>query len=197
MTDDERQYVFEAFESWARSGYAPFLLDELEDRVGDLLEEPAPRAFVEEVRAFAQERLDEQRVAEATWTEPTVNDRLTEAFADLEDRGVVALENAGYTMSDGWSDCNHAAAGIPDARGATFFHGQDVERGVRGEGLLLAFGAYVEGEEHEAASVAIGREIVEVLAAHGVPTEWSGSVKERIRILPFEWRRRQFTDSPL
>lgn len=197
MTDDDRKYVLEAFGSWARSGYAPQLLDELEERIGDLLEDPPPQASLDEARAFARKLVDEQRAAEATWTEPTTNDRITEAFAALEDRGIVALENAGYTMSDGWSDCNEAAADLPDARGATFFHGQDVERGVRGEGLMLAFGAYVEGDGHEAASVAIGREIVEVLEAHGVPTEWNGSVKTRITIRPFEWRRRQFTESPL
>jgi hypothetical protein len=196
MTDEERQYVFEAFESWARSGYARHLLDELEDRVGDLVPD-APRALVEEVRVHARRVLDEQRAAEQGWTEPTVNDRITEAFAALEDRGIVALEDAGYTMSEGWSDVNEAADDFPDPRGGTFFHGQDVERGVRGEGLMLAFGSFEDGEGHEAASVAVGREIVEVLEAHGVPTEWSGSVKERIRVLPFPWRRRQFTESPL
>lgn len=197
MTDDDRRYVLEAFESWARSGYAPDLLDEVEERLGDLLPERPPRAFVEEVRTLARKLLDEQRAAEATWAEPTTNDRITEAFAALEDRGIVALEDAGYTMSDGWDDCNEVARDLPGVRGATFFHGQDVERGVRGEGLLLAFGAYVEGEEHEAASVAVGREVVEVLEAHGVPTAWDGSVGSRIGIRPFEWRRRQFTESPL
>ena len=197
MTPEDRTYALDAFEHWARSGYAPHLLDEVEERLGDLLEGEPPAAFVAEVRAHARRILDEQRAAEATWTGPTTNDRLTEAFDALEDRGIVAVEDAGYTMSDGWSDANHLASDFPDVRGATFFHGQDVEHAVRGEGLSLAFGAYVEGEEHEAASVAIGREICEVLAEHGVPTEWDGSVGQRIRIPPFEWRKRQFTESPL
>jgi hypothetical protein len=197
MTPDERRYTLDAFEHWARSGYEPDVLDELDERLADLLPEEPPPAFVAEVKAHTQRVLDEQRAAEATWTMATANDHLTEAFAELEDRGIVALENAGYTTSDGWSDCNELAADFPDVRGACFFHGQDVERGVRGEGLLLVFGSYVEGAGHDAASIELGREICAVLASHGLPTEWNGSVKARIQILPFPWRKRQYTESPL
>lgn len=197
MTPEDRQYTLDAFAHWARSGYAPDLLEEVEERLADLLPDEPPAAFVREVTAHARRILDEQRAAEARWTEPTLNDRLTEAFADLEDRGIVALEDAGYTMSDGWEDVAEAATELDDARGAVFFHGQDVERGVRGEGLMLAFGAFERGPGHDAASVAIGREVVEVLAAYGVPTSWDGTVKQRIAIPPFPWQKRQFTESPL
>src|SRR5262249_26289816 len=32
---------------------------------------------------------------------------------------------------------------------------------------------------------------------HGVPATWSGLAEERIRIAPFEWRRRRWTSAPL
>src|SRR6187402_2874825 len=46
---------------------------------------------------------------ELEWTSPTVNDRIGAAFADLNARGIIALQNAGYTMTDGWSDANEVA----------------------------------------------------------------------------------------
>jgi hypothetical protein len=30
--------------------------------------------------------------------------QIADAFAELDRRGIIALQNAGYTMSDGWSD---------------------------------------------------------------------------------------------
>jgi len=66
----------------------------------------------------------------------TVNDRIRRAFAELNKRGIVALQNAGMTMSDGWEDANETATS--STRGATFYHRQDLERAMHGEGLLLA-----------------------------------------------------------
>jgi hypothetical protein len=197
MTPEDRAYALDAFAHWARSGYAPDLLDEAEERLADLLPDAPPAAFVREARDHARRILDGLRAAEATWTEPTVNDRITEAFADLEDRGIVALEDAGYTVSDGWEDAREAAEELDEARGAVFFHGQDVERGVRGEGLTLAFGAFSKGAGSDEASIGIGREVVEVLAAHGIATTWKGTAQHRIEIPPFPWQKRQFTESPL
>jgi hypothetical protein len=195
MTDEDLAYLHDAFRHWARSGYAPELVAEAEERLRDLLGAAPPKAVVAQLRAFAQACLDEQRAAEATWDGPTLNDRLSEAFADLEDGGVVALEDAGYSVADGWEDAATAAEELDDVRGAVFFHGQDVEAAVRGEGLWLSFG--VLGRKDAAASEAIGREVVSVLAEHGVPTTWDGAARSRIHIPPFAWQRRQFTESPL
>lgn len=192
--DVDRAWLREAFAHWACSGYAPDLLEEVEERLEDLLGAPPDRSLVGEMRALARTALEERRAAEAQWSEPTTNDRLSEAFADLEDRGIVALEDAGYTLADGWEDARAAADEFPEARGAVFFHGQDVERGVRGEGLHLAFGAFSGGD---AAAVAVGREVVEVLARHGLHPAWTGSAAARIELPPFPWQKRQFTDSPL
>ncbi|WP_375769173.1 hypothetical protein NR798_47150 [Archangium gephyra] len=148
---------------------------------------------VEQLLAHTRRRLEEHRVEEASWTEPTVNDALDRAFEELNRRGILALQDAGYTMSDGWGEVNDAAARSSEPmRGATFFHGQDVERGVLGAGLMLAFGAFEDDpKRHDEASLAIAREVRAVLASHGIETEWNGRVETRIQILPFEWRKRR------
>lgn len=135
--------------------------------------------------------LADQREREQSWTDRTHNDRIDDAFAKLRARGIVALQDAGYTMSDGWSDVHEARDEVDGAWGAVFFHRQDVERGVEGAGLMLAYGAFVEGDEHDPESLRLGAEVCEVLTAEGVPTEWNGSLRSRIEILPFEWRRRR------
>lgn len=160
-----------------------------ENEVLSYAEEVAPEYGVgaTEVRGYVSRQVAERADKEAYWPANTVNDRISAAFLELSERGIVALENAGYTMSDGWCDVGEAAEGLSvPVRGGCFFHWQDVERGVSGEGLLLAFGADAERGSRE-----VAREICEVLDKHEVANEWDGDVDKRIRILPFSWQRRR------
>jgi hypothetical protein len=152
----------------------------------------------ERLLAYARRLFEEHRAAEVSWTEPTMNDAIDRAFEELNRRGIIALQNAGYTQSDGWGEVEAAAAeSYERVRGATFFHGQDVERGVLGAGLMLTFEAFEDDpKRRDEASLAIAHEIRETLARHGVPTEWNGSVRTRIQILPFEWRKRREVPRP-
>lgn len=117
--------------------------------------------------------------------------RLRAAFRDLAKLGIVALENAGYTQSDGWSDANEIATKL-DAEGqrpraAVFYHGQDTARGKCGEGLFLTFGSYA-AKNADKDSVAVGHLIVEVLKANGFDPEWDGTRHTRIHTGKFPWR---------
>lgn len=170
------------------------IFDDIEQSVE--MENGVDKALVGQLKKYAQEALQEQNLREATWNDPTVNDAIDRAFEELNAAGIVALQNAGYTQSDGWADVNEVAtdqSGQP--RGAVFYHGQDLERGVAGKGLWLAFGAYEDDDtKHDAAGAAIGREICHVLARHGVPVEWDGSVNQRLFIPPFAWQKRRRTE---
>ncbi|WP_205525988.1 DUF6891 domain-containing protein [Pyxidicoccus trucidator] len=150
---------------------------------------------VEQLLAYARSLLERQKADELCWTGPTVNDAITRAFEELNGKGIVAMEDAGGSLSDGWAEVTRAARdSAPPARGAPFFHGQDVERGVFGAGLMLAFGAFDEYFQlDDAASPAIAREVREALARHGVRTEWNGNIQQRIHIPPFPWRKRHST----
>jgi hypothetical protein len=123
--------------------------------------------------------------------EPCINDRLDAAFAALAAEGIVAVQAAGFTQSDGWSEATAAAAALRakgrEARGACFYHEQDLARGVAGHGLWLTFGVF--GARDDAASLAIGRVIARVLGAHEVPFAWNETVAQRISVLPFRWYR--------
>jgi Domain of unknown function (DUF6891) len=192
MTVDEesRDHLLSAVTLAVRSGFGTEteVIEDIEQLVEDELGDSDPK-LVRELQAEARRLLAAQHDEELTWTGRSTNDAIERAFEELTENGVVALENAGYTQSDGWSDANEAAEDRdPPPRGAVFYHGQDVERGVAGEGLYLTFGAYADDEE---ASLAIAREVCDTLASHGVETSWDGNVGTRILIPPFPWRRRR------
>ena len=128
---------------------------------------------------------------ELDWPEKTDCDRLDEAFAELEEWHLIAMQNAGYTQSDGmgdmseiWHERGGAASGIV---GYCFYHGQDLERAVKGEPLYLTYGD-IAGDD--AKGVAIGKLICSVLEKHAFTVEWDEDIKTRIQIPGIEWRRR-------
>jgi len=190
IDEEIRDHLLSAISLAVRSGLGTEteVIEGIEQRVEDELGDSDPQ-LVRELEAEARRLLAAQHAEELTWTGPSTNEAIERAFEELNENGLVALENAGYTQSDGWSDAKEVA-GDRDAppRGAVFYHGQDLAQGVAGEGLYLTFGAYADGEE---ASLAIAREVCETLASHGVETSWDGSTKTRILIPPFPWRRRR------
>lgn len=130
------------------------------------------------------DRVKEKQEAERSWPAQTDNDRLTRAFEELTENGIIALENAGYTISDGWDDFRELAD--ENTRGGCFYHGQDLERALEGLPLSIAFGATSGGDDSD---VAVAREVVQVLEKHGFKPVWDGNPKERIS-LPLKWQRR-------
>lgn len=191
--------ILDAIAEWidltARSGMVSYgdLIEQIHDRTEDELggvDEPTMQRFTDRARAAIEAR----EKLEAGWPAVTTNDKIDAAFKELNEAGIVALQAAGYTMSDGWDDANEIAAERdPTPRGAIFYHWQDLERGVRGEGLWLAYGAYVDGDD-EAASLAIAAEACDALRRHGVAVTFRGNIEERIFIEPFTWQRRYRPD---
>ena len=117
------------------------------------------------------------------------------SWSGLNRRGVLAREDLGLTIQDGWG---YAGVGAePTHGGVVFFHREDVIDGASGSGLLLAFGALgAEPSEDDAASAAVALAVISVLQMNGIQCSWSQSVAERIRIAPFEWQRRRWTTPP-
>ncbi len=159
----------------------------LVDRADGALPE---RALLVEARALVAQ----QGARERAWDEVTVNDRLDAAFEELTVAGIVCLQNAGYTLSDGWSDAAEVAHRRGGMRGAVFYHGQDLERGVDGQGLMRAYGAFDNADE--SATESIGREVVAMLELHGISVVWDGRAASRLQVPPFEWRKRATSRRP-
>jgi hypothetical protein len=171
------------------------LVEQIHDRTDDELGGIDPETMAK-FEAQARAAIAAREQAEQGWPAKTMNDHIDDAFRELNDAGIIALQGAGFTMSDGWDEANDIAAQLPKPpRGAVFYHWQDLERGVKGEGLWIAYGAYDDGPGQEEASLAIAGEACEALRRHGVPVRWTGSIGERIFIEPFTWQRRYRPES--
>jgi uncharacterized protein DUF6891 len=142
----------------------------------------------------------ELRAEARTWPRETDNDRLDRAFARLTAAGVIARQDFACCTS-----CAHAEIWdeVPDPRdwrGYVWFHRQDTERAVVGDGLYLGFGGRDEqsrlqrlfggrADGTRADAATIGHEIVQALAGEGLSAAWDGKIDRRILVEPFEWRR--------
>jgi hypothetical protein len=149
-----------------------------------------------DLRPYAErsvaEALAALRAEEKAWPAKTDCDRLDAAFAALEAGGIVMRQNFTCCGTCGsaeiWDemDAFEAAGGGP-AYGYGFYHMQDTDLAVEGDGLYLNYGARDEGEE---SAIATGRAIVAELERHGLKTEWDGSWAKRIGVT-LDWKRRQ------
>ncbi len=147
---------------------------------------------VQTVKAAVAETLASKRRAEAGWPETTDCDRLDRAFARLHEEGILALQCAGNTMGDGMRWVNEQLADPRTADGQytgfCFFHSQDIDRALDGEGLQLAFGPVNSDEEKDA--VAVGQRVCHALRQAGLEPDWNGSADVRIGLPRLRWQRR-------
>lgn len=138
------------------------------------------------VRAIREERQAEQ----ARWPVVTDCERLDAAFAGLERAGIVCRQHFTCCGSCGaaaiWDEMAAAEERGVRVRGYAFFHAQDTEAVMAGDGLFLSYGAVAEGP---AAVEAIGHAVVEALEAKGLETAWDGQWTRRI-FVAMDWKRR-------
>src|SRR5712672_4250226 len=119
-----------------------------------------------------------------TWPAITDCDKLDRVFAALNTRGIIALQNAGYTQSDGYDDVREIYNPRSDRDkmvGYCFYHGQDLERAVNGEGLYLALGP-MDAQNEETAGPRVGAMIVAELERMGFSAQWDGTFNQRIYV---------------
>ncbi|MEU9399516.1 hypothetical protein [Streptomyces sp. NPDC048242] len=139
----------------------------------------------EQAQALA-DRLWLERVAEqAAWQGETDPERLTRAFAALQEAGITARENFACCRSCGEAEIG--GEGGPDARGFVYFHDQCTDSAAAGQGLMLLYGGFDGSSETTAA---IGDEVVAALEAAGLSTEWDHDPGRAITVTPLDWRRR-------
>ena len=166
--------------------------DEIVDSVVELLSDEADSAVLRPyARRMAGEVLAEQLAEQATWPEVTDCDRLDAAFAGLEEGGIVCRQHFSCCGTCGvgeiWDEIEAAREGGANVRGYVFYHAQDTERAVDGDGLYLNYGAVTEGET---AALEVAREVISALERHGLRTEWNGEWSRRIGVV-LDWKRRR------
>lgn len=183
MTDSDK-YVLDAIKAWVWSGfYSPADVDEMID---DILEGGEDEDFL---RAAVKPEFENKAEQEKLWPAETDCNRLDAAFSALETYKVLALHNAGYSMSDGHQEAFEVMQdrGKNNFIGYCFYHGQDVEHALAGHGLMIAYDS-VTNDVTE--MLKIGEMVVSVLQTAGFEVEWDGNPQKRINIPNFDWKRR-------
>src|SRR5262249_24034466 len=131
---------------------------------------------------------------QAGWPEATDCDRLDEASAAMESRGVVARQNFSCCSNCGhgemWNVMQEAAqAGDPNCRvlGYPFYHMPDTDRAVEGGDIYIKYGA-IEGSDQ--AAEAIGRIIADEVREAGLAVQWNGSANDAVAVT-LDWKKRR------
>ena len=182
---ETNDYVLGCIKTWVWSGfYGP---EDIQEMVGDVLEHDADEAML---RAAVGSELAAKATAEEAWPRVTDCDRLDAVFAELDRGGVIALQNAGYTMSDGYSDVGERLADRDrdQVKGYCFYHGQDLERALAGGGLMLAFGNL---DAEPTGKGAVGELVAAALRKAGFEVDWNGDPEKRIHLPRIDWKRRR------
>jgi hypothetical protein len=179
---DANDHILKAIHHWVWSGFydRQAVIDLVDLNVEAGMDRDA-------IVAAARNEFRRKAVVEAGWPETTDPDRLNEAFAALNSQGICALQNAGWDQSDGYQDVlRTSAARAGEYRGYCFFHSQDLERAVAGQGLFLVFGLIETGK----GEVEIGRTIRRALVNRGLTVDWDEKPETRILLPNLDWKRR-------
>ncbi len=141
--------------------------------------------------AVAEQALAAHLAEQSTWPAETDCDRLDAAFAELSRGGIVARQHFSCCGTCGAHEIREEMEQAEKAgtfsRGFTFFHMQDTEHAVAGDGLYLSYGV---AESDQSGAVAIGHEVLQILGRHGLAPAWNGKLAHRIA-LPLTWQRRR------
>ena len=182
--NDTEIYILESIKKWVWSGY--YLPDDVHEMLDDIIEEEVDESAMRQAidSEFARKAEEEQ-----AWPSVTDCDRLDSVFLKLDKSGICACQNAGYTMSDGYSDVTEALVnrGKHKYHGYCFFHGQDIERAIEGHGLSVAFGDLNDVVEK---MIDVGHSVKQALEEAGFEVEWDGTADTRLNISKINWQRR-------
>jgi hypothetical protein len=168
---------------------------EPQDRIVEILTEEMyepGELDAEEVEAAIGVAIKKLAREKRSWPDVTDCDRLDAVFLALEAKHVVALHYAGYTQSDGYEDVSEAYHHRPDKDkvvGYCFYHAQDLERAVKGDGLYLAFGP-MDPKNEETEGPTVGTLIANELRSAGFEVQWDGTFNQRIFVPKIDWKRR-------
>ncbi len=166
--------------------------DDIVAGVVELFDDGADPAVLDvAVRRMVRDIVEMHLAEQATWPDVTDCERLDAAFARLDQAGIVCRQNVSCCGRCGaveiWGEIGEARQAGRDVRGYAFYHVQDTDRALDGDGLYLAFGSLAETED---TALAVAREITDVLEQHGLRTDWNGCWERRIGV-SLDWKRRR------
>jgi hypothetical protein len=146
-----------------------------------------------EVPAAVREGWVTRLAEQVTWPPTTDADRLDDAFAALEDAGVLARMDFSCCQNCGSGEIADEArtAAVPP-HGYVFFHAQDAERLAEEPARLhLSYGAFTpDRDAYASAALAVGEQVTAAVRKVGLHVDWDGTLARRIALPGLTWHRR-------
>ncbi len=172
------------------AGFRP--IHEIEGLVVELLcDRFDPARIGPLTRSVLAEEMERFEARQREWPDKTDCDRLDAAFSDLNENGILARQNAMCCQTcagaEVWGEARSLMKDGVQIRGATFYHEQDTERAAEGGCIYLSYGA---AEDDESASLAIAKEVRDVIRKHGLNVDWDGTFATRLAV-DVDWKRRR------
>jgi hypothetical protein len=191
---ENQQYVYDAIVSQIRMGFkSP---DEIFEYLSEMVEDEEMEDEID--MNWVKENLDREytarvKASETEWGYPTDPLRLADAFEELRSLGIIALHNAGYTISDGESDVVEIEHALREegivSEGYCFYHEQDLERAIDLDDPMLHLAFQKIDNSDPEVTAKVGKTVVEVLQKHHLNVDWNGDVNKRIIISPILWNK--------
>jgi len=190
MSEDQ-QFIYDSIYTQVRSGF--YSIEEVQ---ANIIEEIEDNGFEDEITEdWAYQQIDQVYAdllkESESWGTNTQTDRLIAAFDELAENKIIALHYTGFTIDDGEYEVTEVERTLIDndekSEGYCFYHGQDMERAVRGEGLYLSFQKI--NNESDVVSKGVAKKVIDVLEKHNLQVSWDGKAASRILLPNFKWER--------
>ncbi len=189
MTEDEK-FIYNSILSQIRMGFIS--IEEVKDNIIEEIEDNGLEDEISETWAFKHIENEYNNLKEESkkWDKTSDTQRLIQAFDELCQKNIIALHNAGYTISDGEEEVVEVEKELRKvnirSEGYCFYHQQDLERAIQTGNLYIAFQKIDNSSEKVA--IDVGKKIVKILEKYDFKVEWDENVNERILIKDFEWQ---------
>lgn len=190
MSEDQ-EFIFDSIYTQVRSGFHS--VDDIKDYITEEIEDNGVEDEVSQEWAFEQinDVYEELKSESTSWNAPTQTNHLIAAFDELAENKIIALHYAGYTNEDAEFEVSEVERALRDNNeksvGYCFYHGQDLERAVRGEGMYISFQKI--DNVSDVVSKEVAKQIVEILEKHTLEVDWNGKSSSRIFLPNFKWER--------
>lgn len=194
LADDGRTPIFLAAEFCTDIDVIKYLLAQGADpKIHDAFDHNiVENAWSEDIKQFLSEitgfpvpvpppppKYKNKKISKLGWK--NISRELENAFNQLQQKNIVALQNIGYTQSDAIADVLEYAdkhQSEKDYLGYCFYTEQDKERALSSGSLFLSY----DRLQPNVNSTEIAQTILETLESFGFELEYSGNIDEKIHI---------------
>lgn len=189
MTENE-ELIFNQILISIKSGFES--LESIIDNIIEAVEDEGWESEISEdwVRENVTREYNKNLEKSKSWQHPTDTEKLHLAFDNLCRENIIALHNAGYTLSEAIYDAQEVWSDAEDEGlkpiGYCYYHGQDLERVIEYGELTIGFSGAKANNDKEA--IIIGHKVVAALEKAGFTVDWNNTASTRISIPDFNWQ---------